>query len=781
MIAKFNLDMVKLKMPLLLLFALGLFGLSAQSDNSQKIYQPIAGNEFQVKYMLVPDNGGVATSLSRFNGEVDLSLYPNAEIHIRVDALELMPGHTIKICNSCYGSEPNVGPTRTVNLTLRREGKHGSIIFGPLNNVSGQITLKVDVQLYKGATKVGREIHSDYHFKIKETGGGSTIKDIATGGTEVADPPVIDDSIGSTPDPMDDLEKKKKEANDYWKEYYLEGEVVFNRESNQKDIDGLRRHRKRYKSYLKNFKGINPERDAQAEKTLQKTIERLTVLLGENDEHQKLADNIRRNFRLLPTKILQQGERYEVGYKGNAGKEVSAVSRNNRACQVAKQNIGAVEVKINDRNIPCRIILTVVEYDVEDEVEIDAKALPPVVEFRHSNDSMRIVHKSGGEGPFNLVFSDKEIPEIATITVPFSELKPNKNGEVVLSTLPEKYTAGLVPGKEYIVDFVDNNNFSESSENSQVYYRHTGRSSIWVFLLIGLITLLIAGLTYYFYLQTRTGNQLTPEEQAALEERGVRIDVPEESGAASTNPKRPQIIIGGKKSAALAKPALAVAATTGANAFAAVGTSEVVDKLLISSRSDYKLVDLKNFWGKDKTIVDEIYLRNLFVRSVHEFVFDHREILQGRGDQVPEIGGFILGRHQQKTENGHYRLTFERFVPVEKDVNNSTTQLVFDSKAWDALETAKDYYGHQQLEMVGWFHTHPGWGVFLSGEDINTHETIFVKKSFYVAMELESLKSPYDVGFFTRYQKGNEFKLNTRSDNYHSWKKLAAWIGKRLE
>ena len=41
----------------------------------------------------------------------------------------------------------------------------------------------------------------------------------------------------------------------------------------------------------------------------------------------------------------------------------------------------------------------------------------------------------------------------------------------------------------------------------------------------------------------------------------------------------------------------------------------------------------------------------------------------------------------------------------------------FTHDTWQEITRQRDQFG-PDVQMVGWYHTHPGWGVFLSGMDL---------------------------------------------------------------
>ncbi len=74
-----------------------------------------------------------------------------------------------------------------------------------------------------------------------------------------------------------------------------------------------------------------------------------------------------------------------------------------------------------------------------------------------------------------------------------------------------------------------------------------------------------------------------------------------------------------------------------------------------------------------------------------------------------EVGGFLLG----KIENG--KTSVNRVVKAKHTVSKST-QLTFTHKTWDAIldDIKKRDDGN---DLIGWYHSHPNFGVFLSDHD----------------------------------------------------------------
>ena len=90
-------------------------------------------------------------------------------------------------------------------------------------------------------------------------------------------------------------------------------------------------------------------------------------------------------------------------------------------------------------------------------------------------------------------------------------------------------------------------------------------------------------------------------------------------------------------------------------------------------------------------------------------------------DTTKELGGILLGR--QLEDEGNRYIVVEGYV-IALHTDSQRASLTFTHKSWDQmhLERERNYPG---LKIVGWFHTHPGFGIFLSSYDL------FIQKSFF--------------------------------------------------
>ena len=183
------------------------------------------------------------------------------------------------------------------------------------------------------------------------------------------------------------------------------------------------------------------------------------------------------------------------------------------------------------------------------------------------------------------------------------------------------------------------------------------------------------------------------------------------------------------------------------------------------------------------SMITELYLGAEAVERLDEFL--HREnvdkiVATGsererlgweRNESVPEIGGMLMGQFKRVKGALTYRVSIEKFVPLEAKYQSVTKVEI------DPMSLARDLGDAQDenpdLIVVGWFHTHPGHGLFLSRPDLEIHYSHFYRP-YHLAMEIDSLSERLDTGFFTYLPSGHMNNSATlRPDtSWFSWAKI---------
>ena len=155
-------------------------------------------------------------------------------------------------------------------------------------------------------------------------------------------------------------------------------------------------------------------------------------------------------------------------------------------------------------------------------------------------------------------------------------------------------------------------------------------------------------------------------------------------------------------------------------------------------------IDCRAMWPD--TALTRIYLNQHTITGLDRFLRTQNihEITE-TDNMVPEIGGFLLGLIYENEQD--FEVFVEEFVPISPESHN-TFRLEFSTESLvNDLGDIQDKYPNSGL--LGWFHTHPGHGLFLSSPDMAIHEGFF-KEKYQFAMIIDSLSPDLDTGFFTR-------------------------------
>lgn len=106
-------------------------------------------------------------------------------------------------------------------------------------------------------------------------------------------------------------------------------------------------------------------------------------------------------------------------------------------------------------------------------------------------------------------------------------------------------------------------------------------------------------------------------------------------------------------------------------------------------------------------------------------------------DTEREIGGFLLGGLY---EDGRPFVEVRRFVAA-KSTRSDAASLVFTHDTW------RDLHHRVATEfpddvILGWHHTHPNFGIFLSGYDLFIHRNFF-SSPWQVAMVVDPVRCEF--------------------------------------
>lgn len=105
-----------------------------------------------------------------------------------------------------------------------------------------------------------------------------------------------------------------------------------------------------------------------------------------------------------------------------------------------------------------------------------------------------------------------------------------------------------------------------------------------------------------------------------------------------------------------------------------------------------------------------------------------------------EVGGVLVG---YKSRRGSLPYVFGAIPAIAADEQRAT--LTFTQDSWEHVHRAMEQ-DFPDGEIIGWYHTHPGFGIFLSEHDLFIHRNFFSDES-QVAQVIDPLSG--EEGIFT--------------------------------
>jgi proteasome lid subunit RPN8/RPN11 len=118
-------------------------------------------------------------------------------------------------------------------------------------------------------------------------------------------------------------------------------------------------------------------------------------------------------------------------------------------------------------------------------------------------------------------------------------------------------------------------------------------------------------------------------------------------------------------------------------------------------------------------------------------------------DLENEVGGWLLGKRRQKKTSGEDFIVIDTVLPARHTLQGSAF-LTFTSETQLSMLNSL-HHDYPKKELLGWFHTHPRMGIFLSAYDIFIHQHFF-SEAWQVALVVEPFSQ--SGGFFIRQADG---------------------------
>src|SRR4051812_28892649 len=107
------------------------------------------------------------------------------------------------------------------------------------------------------------------------------------------------------------------------------------------------------------------------------------------------------------------------------------------------------------------------------------------------------------------------------------------------------------------------------------------------------------------------------------------------------------------------------------------------------------------------------------LRQVGEVIYHH---VFSNDDR--EVGGVLIGRSPR---HGTLPLITGAIPALKADEQRAT--LTFTQDAWEHVHRTLEAEYPEEDQIVGWYHSHPGFGIFLSDHDLFIHHNFFSGES----------------------------------------------------
>ncbi len=110
-----------------------------------------------------------------------------------------------------------------------------------------------------------------------------------------------------------------------------------------------------------------------------------------------------------------------------------------------------------------------------------------------------------------------------------------------------------------------------------------------------------------------------------------------------------------------------------------------------------------------------------------------------------EVAGILVGPPPEKQPDGRYVVHIIDTIIAKHTVMHGAS-VTYTPESWRYIhDRLAEKYPDETAVIVGWYHTHPGFGIFLSGMDLFIHQNFFTQK-WHTALVLDPIA--YRSGFF---------------------------------
>lgn len=119
-----------------------------------------------------------------------------------------------------------------------------------------------------------------------------------------------------------------------------------------------------------------------------------------------------------------------------------------------------------------------------------------------------------------------------------------------------------------------------------------------------------------------------------------------------------------------------------------------------------------------------------------------------------ELGGVLIGGVGRSSYRSFVEV--DAFIPASKGISRRASFEFTNEAQQEIHDVMQSRFPDKQI--VGWFHTHPGYGIFLSGADQFIDEHYFCEK-YHIAMVIDPSRPNVEVGTFVWDQEDRRVRV----------------------
>lgn len=111
-----------------------------------------------------------------------------------------------------------------------------------------------------------------------------------------------------------------------------------------------------------------------------------------------------------------------------------------------------------------------------------------------------------------------------------------------------------------------------------------------------------------------------------------------------------------------------------------------------------------------------------------------------------EVAGMLIGPRPEKQPDGRYVVHVTDAI-IARHTRMMGASVTYTPESWRYVtDKLQEMYPNEEAIIVGWYHTHPGFGIFLSGMDLFIHQNFFTQL-WHIALVLDPRAAR--MGFFS--------------------------------